>query len=51
VAAEVQRNGSFIGCSLKVERVMKTDIDKSTEEELTDLNHRVVARLRFLNQM
>jgi hypothetical protein len=27
------------------------DIDKLTEEELIDLNHRVVARLRFLNQM
>jgi hypothetical protein len=30
---------------------MKVDIDKLTEEELTDLNNRVVARLRFLNQM
>ncbi len=30
---------------------MKTDIDKLTEAELIDLNHRIVARLRFLNQM
>lgn len=27
------------------------DIDKLTEAELTDLNHRVVERLRFLQQM
>src|ERR1700739_1708498 len=27
------------------------DIDSLSEEELIDLNHRVVARLRFLNQM
>jgi hypothetical protein len=30
---------------------MKIDIDKLSEEELVDLNHRIVARLRFLNQM
>src|SRR3990172_10352321 len=30
---------------------MKIDIDKMTEEELIDLNHRVVERLRFLAQM
>ena len=30
---------------------MKIDIDKLTESELIDLNHRIVARLRFLNQM
>jgi hypothetical protein len=29
---------------------MKIEIDKLTEEELIELNHRVVARLRFLNQ-
>jgi hypothetical protein len=29
---------------------MKIDIDKLTEEELVDLNNRVVERLRFLNQ-
>ena len=28
-----------------------TDIDKLTEEELVDLNHRVIERLRFLHQM
>jgi hypothetical protein len=35
----------------KAKREMKIDIDKLTEEELIDLNNRVVARLRFLNQM
>jgi hypothetical protein len=30
---------------------MKIDIDKLTESELIDLNHRIVARLRFLSQM
>jgi hypothetical protein len=30
---------------------MKIDIDKLTESELIDLNNRVVARLKFLNQM
>lgn len=30
---------------------MAIDIDKLTENELIDLNHRIVARLRFLSQM
>jgi len=30
---------------------MKIDIDKLTEQELIELNHRVVERLRFLAQM
>ena len=30
---------------------MNIDIDKLSETELIDLNHRIVARLRFLNQM
>lgn len=30
---------------------MTIDIDKLTEAELIDLNHRVVARLKFLHQM
>ena len=30
---------------------MKVDIDKLSEEELIDLNHRIVERLRFLSQM
>jgi hypothetical protein len=30
---------------------MKIDIDKLSEEELVDLNHRIVERLRFLNHM
>jgi hypothetical protein len=33
------------------ETLMEIDIDKLTEEELIDLNHRVVERLRFLDQM
>jgi len=31
--------------------LMKIDIDKLTEAELIDLNHRIVARLRLLTQM
>jgi hypothetical protein len=31
--------------------MMKIDIDKLTESELIDLNHRIVARLRFLTQL
>ena len=30
---------------------MKIDIDKLTEAELIDLNNRIVARLKFLQQM
>ena len=30
---------------------MTIDIDKLTEAELVDLNHRIVERLRLLNQM
>ncbi len=30
---------------------MKIDIDRLTEAELIDVNHRIVERLRFLNQM
>ena len=30
---------------------MKIDIDQLNENELIDLNNRIVARLRFLNQM
>lgn len=30
---------------------MKVDIDRLTEAELIDLNHRIVARLRFLDQL
>ena len=30
---------------------MRIDIDKLTEAELIDLNHRIVERLRFLSQM
>jgi len=30
---------------------MNIDIDKLTEEELIDLNHRIVERLRFLSQI
>lgn len=31
--------------------LMTTDIDRLTEAELIDLNHRIVERLRFLQQM
>jgi hypothetical protein len=31
--------------------MMKIDIDKLSEAELIDLNHRIVERLRFLSQM
>lgn len=31
--------------------MMKVDIDKLSEAELIDLNHRIVERLRFLSQM
>ena len=30
---------------------MNLDIDKLTEAELVDLNHRIVARLKMLNEM
>jgi hypothetical protein len=30
---------------------MKIDIDRLTEAELIDLNHRIVERLRLMNQM
>jgi len=30
---------------------MKINIDELTESELIGLNHRIVERLRFLNQM
>jgi hypothetical protein len=30
---------------------MRIDIDRMTEAELIDLNHRIVERLRFLQQM
>jgi len=30
---------------------MKIDIDKLSEEDLIDLNNRIMERLRFLNQM
>ena len=30
---------------------MEIDIDKLTEKELVELNHKIVARLRFLNEM
>lgn len=30
---------------------MKIDIDRLTEEELIDLNNRIIERLRFLQQM
>ncbi len=35
----------------KEQQAASIDIDKLTEAELTDLNHPVVERLRFLQQM
>src|SRR5271167_3174777 len=32
-------------------RMSKIDIDSLTEEDLIELNHKIVARLRFLSQM
>jgi hypothetical protein len=37
--------------SEEVEAMMKINIDELNEAELIDLNHRIVERLRFLNQM
>jgi len=31
--------------------MIKSDIDRLSEVELTDLHHRIIARLRFLEQM
>jgi hypothetical protein len=31
--------------------MLKIDIDSLSEEQLVELNHKIVARLRFLNQM
>ena len=31
--------------------MMKIDIDRLTEDELVDLNHRIVARLKMLNEV
>jgi len=52
------RHGSHTGwCaqrprpSIKLRLLMKIDIDKLTEAELVDLNHRIVERLRFLHQL
>lgn len=35
----------------ELETTMKIDLDKLSEAELIDLNHRIVERLRFLSQM
>jgi hypothetical protein len=32
-------------------RMMKIDLDQLSEEELFELNHKIVAHLRFLRQM
>src|SRR5918994_919330 len=40
-----------IARALKYGTSMKIDIDQLTEAELIDLNHRIVERLRFLDQM
>ena len=38
-------------CRRQFEEIVKIDIDKLTEAELIELNHRIVERLRFLEQM
>lgn len=38
-------------CSKRGHGNMKIDIDRLTEVELIDLNHRIVARLRLISQM
>jgi hypothetical protein len=38
-------------CGLSRGNLMQIDIDKLTEPELIDLNHGIVARLRFFCQM
>jgi hypothetical protein len=49
-AAILGGDGSLPAAAL-MEGLVKIDIDKLTEPELVDLNHRIVARLRFLGQM
>jgi len=44
-------DGLACGILSSTETLMKIDIDKLTEAELIDLNHRIVERLRLLNQM
>src|SRR5438874_12214876 len=45
--------GRYERRSIKIGRAesMKIDIDQLTEDELVDLNNRIVARLRFLSHM
>ena len=43
--------GIIAHCHAGKTQLMKIDIDKLSKEELIDLNHRIVERLRFLNQM
>src|SRR5438876_388493 len=43
--------GKLTGPDGSLEWCMEIDIDKLTEAELTDLNNRIIARLRFLRQM
>jgi len=39
------------GCATNARGAMKIDIDGLSEDELTELNNKVVARLRFLREM
>jgi hypothetical protein len=45
-----EQNTEYIDCILKEAR-MKIDIDKLSEAELVELNHRIVERLRFLESL
>ena len=38
-------------CDIKWLSAMKIDIDRLSEEELVELNHKIVSRLRFLREM
>jgi hypothetical protein len=40
-----------VGAHRKANRMRHIDIDSLSEDELIELNHKVVARLRFLSQM
>jgi len=47
----VRLKPAFRADQKEVQTMMKIDINKLSEAELIDLNHRIVERLRFLSQM
>jgi hypothetical protein len=49
LSGQILYNAALCGIEKFIEnRQMKIDIDKLSEEELIDLNHRIVERLKFL---